>query len=128
MRKIYLVLAILGFIIPNVLVYMVSVETGNILVLLNPSMTIAGMFANRISAAFIVDLLFVVFVFFVWTVAEAKRYSIKKVWIYWLLTLIFGMAGSFPLFLYVIETKRQKKERHDKKSSRRKKVLATGQF
>ena len=65
MKKFYLFLSIIGFITPNILVYMVSVETGNILLLLNPSATVAGMFANRISAAFIVDLLVVVLVFFV---------------------------------------------------------------
>jgi hypothetical protein len=128
MKRVYLLLAVLGFILPNILVYMVSFETGNILLLLNPAATIAGMFANKISTAFIVDLLVVVFVFFVWTVIEAKRYKIKYVWIYWLLTLLFGMAGSFPLFLYVIETKRHQKVRHEKRSSRRKKVVATSQF
>jgi hypothetical protein len=90
--------------------------------------TIAGMFANKISAAFIVDLLVVALVFFIWTVIEAKRYKIKYVWIYWLLTVLFGMAGSFPLFLYVIETKRHQKVRHEKRSSRRKKEAATSQF
>ena len=128
MKKAYLVLAIIGFILPNILVFMVSVETGNYLLLVNPTATIAGMFANKISGAFIVDLLVVVLVFFTWTVIEAKRYKIQYVWIYWLLTLLFGMAGSFPLFLYVIETKRHQKIRHDRKSSRRKKVVATTQF
>ncbi len=128
MKKFYLILAIIGFIVPNILVYQVSVETGNILLWLHPAATIAGMFANKISAAFIIDLLVVVFVFFVWTFTEAERYKIKHVWIYWLLTFLFGMAGTFPLFLYIVEIKRAKKERHDKKFSRRKKVVATAQF
>lgn len=128
MKRVYLFLAVLGFILPNILVYMVSVETGNYLLLVNPVATIAGMFANKISAAFIVDLLVVALVFFIWTVIEAKRYKIKYVWIYWLLTVLFGMAGSFPLFLYVIETKRNQKVRHEKRSSRRKKEAATSQF
>lgn len=128
MKRVYLFLAVLGFILPNILVYMVSVETGNYLLLVNPVATIAGMFANKISAAFIVDLLVVALVFFIWTVIEAKRYKIKYVWIYWLLTVLFGMAGSFPLFLYVIETKRHQKVRHEKISSRRKKEAATSQF
>lgn len=117
MKKFYLFLSIIGFIAPNILVYMVSVETGNILLLLNPSATVAGMFANRISAAFIVDLHVVVLVFFIWSYTEAKRYGIKNVWIIWLLTLLFGMAGSFPLFLYKIEGMRHKKIRKEKKSS-----------
>jgi hypothetical protein len=128
MKKFYLFLAIIGFIAPNILVYMVSVETGNILLWMNPTATVAGMFANRISAAFIIDLLIVVFVFFIWSHTEATRYGIKHIWVIWLLTMLFGMAGSFPLFLYFIEVKRQKNERRDKKSSHRKKVDATSQF
>jgi hypothetical protein len=94
---------------------MVSVETGNILLLLNPSATLAGMFANRISAAFIVDLLVVVLVFFIWSYTEAKRYNLKNIWIIWMLTILFGMAGTFPLFNYLIERKRHNRSRADKR-------------
>jgi hypothetical protein len=128
MKKVYLFLSVIGFIIPNIIVYMVSVETGNYLLLLNPSATIAGMFANGISSAFIADLLVVVFVFFIWSESQAKRYKIKRVWIYWLLTLLFGMAGTFPLFLYMIETRRDKKEHHDKRSSHRKRSVSATKF
>lgn len=75
------------------------------------------MFANQISSAFIIDLILVVFIFFIWSNKEANRYGIKNVWIIWLLTLLFGMAGSFPLFLYMIEDMRHKKIRKEKKSS-----------
>ncbi|MEQ8425560.1 MAG: DUF2834 domain-containing protein, partial [Cyclobacteriaceae bacterium] len=64
MKKLFLILAIVGFIAPNIFVMIVSVETGNILLWLHPGATIRGMFANNISSAFIVDLLFVVMVFF----------------------------------------------------------------
>ncbi len=104
-----LVLTVLGFIAPNILVTKVSIETGNILLWLNPSATISGMFGNNISTAFIIDLLFVVAVFFMWTYHEAKRYNIKKVWQIWVLTMVFGIAGTFPLFLYWIERKRNEK-------------------
>ena len=117
MKKFYLFLSIIGFIAPNIFVFLVSVDTGNILLLLHPSATVAGMFANQISSAFIIDLILVVFIFFIWSNKEAKRYGIKNVWIIWLLTLLFGMAGSFPLFLYMIEDMRHKKNRKEKKSS-----------
>lgn len=102
-----LVLTILGFIAPNILLIKVSIETGNILLWTNPSATIVGALANDISAAFLVDLLFVVSVFFMWTYTMAKQLAIKNVWLYWLLTLLFGMAGTLPLFLYQIEKRRK---------------------
>ena len=60
-----------------------------------------GMFANRISTIFAVDLFFVVLVTFVWMYDEARQSRIERVWLYWLLTLLFGLAGTLPLFLHV---------------------------
>jgi len=105
MKKIYFVLAIIGFIIPNIFVAIESVETGNILFWLDPTATIHGMFGNRISTAFILDLLVAVLVFFIWTNHEGKKCGMKNIWKYWLLTLLFGMAGTLPLFLYHREEK-----------------------
>ncbi len=103
MKNIYLTLAIIGFIAPSILVSVESIETGNILLYTNPIATIEGMFANRISTIFMIDLLFTVFVFFIWSYSEKKKYEIKNVGIVWLLTLLLGLAGGFPLFLYMKE-------------------------
>ena len=100
MRSLYLILSIIGFITPNIFVLMVSIETGNVLLWLHPMATIKGMFANSISPAFVVDLLIAVFVFFIWTYSESKRLKMKKPYLIWILTLLFGMAGTLPLFLY----------------------------
>jgi hypothetical protein len=103
MKNSYLILAVFGFIAPTIFVAIESVETGNVLLWLDPRATLNGMFGNRIATAFIVDLLVVVFIFFFWTYTEAKKHNIKNVWIIWVLTLLFGMAGTFPLFLYLRE-------------------------
>lgn len=100
MKNLYLFLAIIGFIVPNVLVFNESVETGNILLWLDPTATINGMFGNRIAAAFIIDLLCVVLVALVWIVMESKKLNMKNSWLYIVLTLLFGLAGPLPLFLY----------------------------
>ncbi|MEQ9062808.1 MAG: DUF2834 domain-containing protein [Vicingaceae bacterium] len=100
MKKIYLALSIIGFIAPNVFVFRESLETGNVLLWLHPGATLAGMFANRIATAFVVDLLVVVWIFFIWTYFEAKKHGMKTPWLIWVLTMLFGMAGTFPLFLY----------------------------
>ena len=104
MRNVYLVLAILGFIAPNILVAIESVETGNILLYASPMSTIEGMFANRISSIFVIDLLFAVLVFFIWSFVDGKRHKLKGVGFIWLLTMLFGLAGGFPLYLYLKET------------------------
>lgn len=81
MKNKYLTLAVIGFIIPNIYVALESIETGNILLWLDPTATMTGMFGNRISTAFILDLLFVVLVFFYWTYRESKKHNIKNVWL-----------------------------------------------
>lgn len=103
MKNTYLLIAIIGFIAPNILVAMVSIETGNILLWLHPSETVVGMFQNKISSAFIIDLLVVVMIFFTWSYQESKKHKIKNWWLIVVLTMMFGMAGSYPLFLYLKE-------------------------
>ena len=80
-----------------------SIETGNILLYTNPLATIEGMFANRISTIFMIDLLFAVLVFFIWTYIDGKKYGINRLGLVWLLTLLFGLAGGFPFYLYLKE-------------------------
>ena len=103
MKKIYLLLSIIGFIAPSVLVAIESVETGNILLYTNPIATIEGMFSNRISTIFMIDLLFAVMVFFVWTYVDGKKTGVKNLGLVWVLTMLLGLAGGFPLYLYLKE-------------------------
>lgn len=109
MKNLYLFLAIVGFIAPNILVFYESVETGNILLWLEPQATMNGMFGNRIAAAFVTDLLFVVLAGLIWIIIESKRLGMKNSWVYVVLTLLFGLAGPLPLFLYQREKLLEKK-------------------
>lgn len=103
MKNTYLILASLGFILPNTLVLLESIETGNILLYAQPLVTFSHMFANRIASIFAIDLLFTVLVFFYWSYQQSKKYPLPQVYWIWLLTLLFGLAGGFPLFLYFRE-------------------------
>ncbi len=108
MKKVYFIAAVIGFILPSVLVTQESIETGNILLYANPLATMKGMFANRISTIFAIDLFVTVFIFFIWSFHESKKHSIKNtVWV-WLFTMLFGLGGGFPLFLYLKEVARSK--------------------
>lgn len=108
MKQLYLILAILGFIAPSILVIMESIDTGNILLFTDPVATTQGMFANRISSIFMIDLLFVLLVFFIWTYHESKKLNIDGLWKIWGLTMLLGLAGGFPLFLYQRELAKDK--------------------
>ena len=80
-----------------------SIRTGNILFWTNPALTTAELFANGTSTAFALDLLVVVFVALLWMTIESRRLGMRAVWRYWVLALLFGMAGTLPLFLYARE-------------------------
>lgn len=114
MKTVYLTLAIIGFIAPNILVAMESVETGNILLYTNLMATMEGMFANRISTIFMIDLLFAVLVFFLWTYFDGKNLGMRKIGLVWLLTMLLGLAGGFPLYLYLQEARKIDKDAEDR--------------
>jgi len=103
MKKTYLVLCIIGFLAPNILVLQESIENGNILLYTDILSTMEGMFANRISTIFTIDLLVAVLVFFIWSWHDSRIHNVKKVWRVWVLTMLFGLAGAFPLYLYLRE-------------------------
>ena len=110
MKRTYIFLSVIGFIAPNISVVKESIESGNALFWLDPQATIHAMFGNSISTAFIVDLFAAALTFVVWTYLEAKRLKIKNVWLIWVLLLLFGMGGTFPLFLYLREKKKEQNE------------------
>lgn len=103
MKKIYLVMAVVGFIIPTLLMIQESLATGNILLYADLASTFQGMFANRISTIFSIDLLIAVFVFFFWSFQEARKLKVSNYWMIWIWTMLFGFASGLPLFLYLRE-------------------------
>ncbi|HJR18031.1 MAG TPA: DUF2834 domain-containing protein [Gemmatimonadales bacterium] len=99
MKTVYAVLSGIGYVAANWFVILVSLDTGNVLFWTRPLETMAGMFANRIATAFVLDLLLTVLVASIWFYSEGKRLGIPRIWSYWLLTFAFGLAGTLPLFL-----------------------------
>ena len=100
MKNRYLILSIIGFILPNYFSIKESIEAQNILLWTKPLETFNAMFANNINSAFSTDLFYVVIIFFLWILTEHKSLSKGKKVLLILLTMFFGMAGTFPLFLY----------------------------
>ena len=107
MKRLYAALAVIGYIASNWFVVLVSIRTGNVLLWAKPGETMAGMFANPIASAFAIDLLFAALVVCIWFYAEGRRLGMRRIPMYWLLTLAFGLAGTLPLFLYHRESRLQ---------------------
>ena len=103
MRPIYLALAVVGYLAAGVPMLMESVRSGNVLFWADPQRTIAELFGNLTSTAFALDLLVVVLVALIWITREARRLGMRRVWPFWVLTLLFGLGGTLPLFLYLRE-------------------------
>ena len=101
MKTFFGLLSIIGFLLPSYFVLLESIETGNWFLYVDPIHTAKQLFANRISSIFGLDLLYGVFIFFVWSYFDARQLEVKRVWVVWVLTLAFGFAGGFPLYLYL---------------------------
>ena len=102
-ERVYLGLAIASFVIAGGYTVWQSALTGNILFWTKPARTLEELFVNGTSTAFGLDLALVVVTAFVWMAREARRLAIPAVWRFWVLALLFGLAGVLPLFLYVRE-------------------------
>ena len=103
MQRVYLILAIVGYVAPGVPMVLESARTGNLLFWAHPARTLAELFVNRTSTAFAFDLLAVVLVALIWMTREARRVGVGRRWGFWALTLLFGVGGTLPLFLYIRE-------------------------
>ena len=103
MEWVYLALAVVGYLVPDTLMLRESIRTGNILFWTDPARTTRELFANGTSTTFALDLFGTVIVALIWMTSEARRIGIRQVWRVWALTLILGLAGTLPLFLFVRE-------------------------
>ena len=99
----YLVLAVIGFLMPGIPMLMESWQTSNWLFWAMPSRTIAELFVNRTSTAFALDLFAAVIVAYIWMTLESRRLGLRGVWRFWLLMALFGLGGTLPLFLWYRE-------------------------
>lgn len=103
MQRVYLGLAVLGYLAPGIPMLIESARSGNWLFWLDPMLTTSQLFANLTSTAFALDLFAVVVTALIWMTREAGRLGIGRVWRFWVLTLLFGLGGTLPLFLYFRE-------------------------
>ena len=105
-KRIYLVLTIVGFILPYALFLPWIFEEG-----LDIPLFFQNLFANKISGAFGLDVLVSAVVVVVFILSEGKELAMNKLWIPIAGTILVGVSFGFPLFLYMKE-----KINNDKKS------------
>jgi hypothetical protein len=99
-KNIFLVLAMIGFIVPYYFFLQMPAEDGlNLPALLQP------FFANNFMKGAAMDLTISVIVFWAFMFAEANKLQMKNAGLYVLATLLVGLSFALPLFLYFRERK-----------------------
>jgi hypothetical protein len=100
MKNLYLVLAIVGCIVPYYFFLQLPAGDG-----FNLPRLIQPFFANNFMRGAAMDLTISVIVFWVFVFVEASRLEMKNPWLYLLATLLVGLSFALPLFLYFRERK-----------------------
>ncbi len=95
MRRLYLLLAIMGFVLPYYFFIAFLLENG-----LDLGLIVSQLFENRISVFFAVDLIISAVVFLVFSYVESNRLGIRNWWVFLISTLMIGPSFALPLFLY----------------------------
>ena len=97
-KNIFLMLAIIGFVLPYYFFLRLPAEDG-----LNLPLLLQPFFANNFMKGSAMDLTISVIVFWVYVFVEASRLQMKNPWLYLLATLLVGLSFALPLFLYFRE-------------------------
>ena len=95
LQSTYLILAVLGFVLPYFQLVPFMMDNG-----LNLSLFWSQLFANQISSVFAFDLLISSVVFWFFLFKEAKKINLKFPWLYIVLNLAIGLSFALPLFLW----------------------------
>jgi hypothetical protein len=96
----FLILALFGAVVP-LAVFAPFVHAHG----LAPGLFMRQLFATPVSRFFGFDVLISTIVFWVFMLREGRRLEMKKVWIYFVCTLLVGVSLGLPLFLYFRERK-----------------------
>jgi hypothetical protein len=102
MKKMYLLLALLGLVLPYYFFVSFLAENG-----LDLKLLVDQLFASDISTFFAVDLIITAIVFLLFSYQESHRCHMENWWVYVIATLAVGPSFAFPLFLYFRETRLQ---------------------
>jgi hypothetical protein len=94
-RHVYLILCVLGFVLPYSQFVPWLLDHG-----LDLGLFFRELFANRVSAFFTVDVILSAIVLIWFIQSEGKRLRMRLLWLPTIGTLIVGVSFGFPLFLF----------------------------
>lgn len=98
MKKVYLIAAIIGAIVPCLFFIQFTQLNGINL----PAFT-SALFVNGAAGGFSADLLISSFVFWIWMFHQQKVRNAPKPWLFIALNLGIGLSCALPAYLYMIE-------------------------
>ena len=98
MKKLYLLLAIIGAIVPYIFFFQFFQTEG-----LNIPAFISALFVNGAAGGFTADLLLTSFVFWLFMFQQVKKTSGPKPYIFIVLNLTIGLSCALPAYLYTRE-------------------------
>lgn len=98
MKKLYLLLTILGAIIPSIFYFQFMQVEG-----LNISVFISSLFANGAVSGISVDLLLSSFIFWVFMFQQLRKPNNPKPYLFIVLNLFIGLSCALPAYLYARE-------------------------
>ena len=94
-KTVFLILAVIGFVVPYYFFLQVrAFNPGELFQLFSASSLLSGV---------AMDLLISVIVFWYFMFTEARKLRMKNPWLYLLATLLVGLSFALPLFLYFRE-------------------------
>ena len=100
MRYFYLFLAVIGLVLPYYFFLAFLGEHG-----MDLKLFVEFLFANPISAFFVMDLIIATIVFFAFLFRESRRVGVRYWWLFIIFSLTIGLSFAFPLFLYTREAR-----------------------
>jgi Terpene cyclase DEP1 len=95
-RHLYLVLCVLGVVVPYALFVPWVAQHG-----LQIGLFVRELFATRVGAFFGLDVIVSAVVLFVFICVERKTVAIRHAWLPIIATLVVGVSLGLPLFLYM---------------------------
>ena len=98
MRKLYLLLAVVGTILPLRYFIRFLMQNG-----LDLSLLLRQLFQNDISTAFGLDVIVSSVVLWLFVFSEGKRLGMKQLWVYIVCNVFVGVSMALPLFLFFRE-------------------------
>ncbi len=100
MKYLFLLLAVLGTIVPYIFFARFMIEQGTDL-----GEFVRALFANPAASGFTADLLITSTAFWIWSFFESRSNGMRHWWVFVVLNLTVGLSCAFPLFLYFRQTR-----------------------